>query len=445
MSAGLNQQLLRLSGLLHLQQRARAASEAELAFLMVNDAATLLPYQQAALWRCDEAGGAGHIAAISGVAKPEANTPYHGWLTATLRAVATGPRALECHVVPAEGAGWAEWFPTHALWVPLIAPGKLLLGGLLYGRADPWSEADAQVLALLAEACAQSWLLAHQPVRALPWAAGLQRRRKRLATAGLGLLLLALFPVRQSILAPAEVVPVEPLQIRAPFEGVVDSIAVQPNAVVQAGDKLAALDVSQLRTRYQVAVKARDMTQAEYEQSSQQAMSDPKAKGRPALLHSKLESQSAEVAYLQDMLARAELTAPAAGVAIFDSASDWVGKPVAVGERIMVVADPKRIELEIQVPVAEAITFDTGSDVDFFRNVAPDQPVAGTLVFASYASTVGPDGVLAYRFRASLEAEAVDRLRLGLKGTAKLYGPRRPLAIWLLRRPLATVRQWLTL
>ena len=33
-----------------------------------------------------------------------------------------------------------------------------------------------------------------------------------------------------------------------------------------------------------------------------------------------------------------------------------------------------------------------------------------------------------------------------LKGTAKIYGPRRPLVLWLaLRRPIQLVREWLSL
>ena len=61
----------------------------------------------------------------------------------------------------------------------------------------------------------------------------------------------------------------------------------------------------------------------------------------------------------------------------------------------------------------------------------------GLVVLAATA-----EGVLAYRFRARLEADE-PTLRLGLKGTAKIYGPPRLLALWLFRRPIAMVRQWL--
>ena len=45
------------------------------------------------------------------------------------------------------------------------------------------------------------------------------------------------------------------------------------------------------------------------------------------------------------------------------------------------------------------------------------------------------DGVIGFK------VGLIATLRLGLKGTAKIFGPRRPLALWLLRRPIAFLRQ----
>lgn len=49
-----------------------------------------------------------------------------------------------------------------------------------------------------------------------------------------------------------------------------------------------------------------------------------------------------------------------------------------------------------------------------------------------------PGGQLAYRLDARFD-EAPPRI--GLRGTAKLFGERAPLALYLLRRPLAGLRQ----
>ena len=452
----LNYQLLRLGAVLQLEQRARAATRAELEFLIVNDTTTAVPYQQAALWQ--QAPLDADALTLSGVADAERGGPYYAWLTRLIDAVALGARAAEPHafgaadVTDALAREWSEWFPPHAFWCPLPrrADGRVdgLLGGLLLGRADPWQDADLQLLAPLAGAYAQSLQL-HRQARGTSLRArwhGFARRRPA-QIAAVAVALAALLPVRESVLAPAEIVPVDPAPVRAPFDGVVDALQVAPNQPVHAGQRLVSLDRTELQTRYAVTQKALDMAREQYADTAQQALSDDKAKSQLAILASKVDQQQAELAYDQDMLKRADMTAPVDGVAVFDDADEWIGKPVALGERIMLIASPQRMQLEIQVPAASVVSFAPGSEVVFFSNLAPDRPAYGKLTFASYASAAGADGVLSYAFRAAFDAgqPALQQLRLGLKGTAKIYGPRRMLALWLLRRPLALVREWLSL
>jgi len=110
----------------------------------------------------------------------------------------------------------------------------------------------------------------------------------------------------------------------------------------------------------------------------------------------------------------------------------------------MVIAPSRSADLDIRVPVAQVVTFAADAEIVFFPNVSPDQPSRGHLVYAGYGSAPGADGVLSYLFRAHLD-NTQDGLRLGLKGTAKLFGPRRPFLLWVLRRPLAVVSEWLSL
>ena len=86
-----------LAVLVDLSRRARQArSEAELAFLLVNDTHSLVPYRQAALWRADRG-----LQALSGLVQPEANAPYAQWLKAMvahlmeLKLLEEIPEALE--------------------------------------------------------------------------------------------------------------------------------------------------------------------------------------------------------------------------------------------------------------------------------------------------------------------------------------------------------------
>jgi hypothetical protein len=443
----LNYQLLRLSALLQLEQRARSATAAELRFLMVNDTATVVSYQQAVLWRSDVAPSAAFT--LSGVAVADDGGPYRVWLDNLIPAITRGEKAKTLHILTADDFSgpiaeeWAEWFPPHALWCPLLRSDGKLVGGLLLGRADPWGEGDRQLVETVGGAYAQSLVLAGQVFsrRIVP---GTWRKPRFLVGAALVLLLIAMVPVRESVLAPAEITPVNPAPVRSPFEGVVYALNVAPNTPVHAGQKLVSLDKTELQTKLAVAQKALDMASEEYAGTAQQAMDDQKAKSRLAILDSKVDQQKAELAYDREMLSRADVVAPADGIAVFDDSNEWAGKPVTLGERIMLIASPTDTQLEIQVPASDVVTFEPGSKVAFFSNLTPDNPARGTLVFASYASSVTADGVLSYAFRAKLNPDE-PALRLGLKGTAKIYGPRRSLILWVLRRPIAAIRKTLSL
>ncbi|RYY94845.1 MAG: HlyD family secretion protein, partial [Comamonadaceae bacterium] len=143
---------------------------------------------------------------------------------------------------------------------------------------------------------------------------------------------------------------------------------------------------------------------------------------------------------LQDQLQRAQVTAPRDGVALLDDPTEWVGKPVAVGERVMSVADAHEVEIEAWLSPSDAIELPPGSAVQLYLNSRPLSPVAGTLRYAAHEAVPRPDGSYAYRVRAVLP-EGSDAARVGLKGTAKLSGGRVAAIYWVLRRPIASLRQ----
>lgn len=434
-----NPQLLRLSALIDLQQRAGQARGAELGYLIVNDTMQVVPYQQAALWRD------GRVSAVSGVAAPEAGGPYPRWLQDVLaRAVKLPADDAAVLTVDPEAVGltpsaWTEWFPAHAVLLRLPDPRGGLSGALLLGRADPFHPGETQLLAAIAGTYGLAMAAADLPRRRV----GHRTLRHWLQGAAVLAVVAASFaPVRSSVLAPAEIVAAAPSPIRAPFDGVVDAVHVTPNQPVHKGDNLLSFETTERRAKAEVASKALEIARAEFTEASQQAFNDPQAKARLALLQAKVDQARLEADYNREMLARAEVAAPSDGVAVFDDAHQWIGRPVALGERIMVLAPPSSTRLDIAVPVADVVTFEQRAEVVFFPNIAPDHPAHGSLASVGYAANVSPDGVLSYTARAALDG---DGLRLGLKGTAKIYGPRRPFILWVLRRPLAVAREWLSL
>jgi len=246
--------------------------------------------------------------------------------------------------------------------------------------------------------------------------------------------------VRDSALGDAEVIAREPVVVRAPLDGVVDAVLVQPNQPVAAGQVLLRLDDVKLSNRLDVALKALAVTEAEYRQAAQQAVFDQKSKASLVILQGRIEQHAAEVEYLRSLLERIEVRASRPGVAVFDDVNDWIGRPVRTGERILMVADPADMELEVRLPAADAIALEPGGDVRLFLNVDPQHPVAATLTYVGYQATPGPDGVLAYRLKAAFAADELPP-RVGLKGTAKVYGRSTSLFVHVFRRPWAALRQ----
>ncbi|PLX81158.1 MAG: hypothetical protein C0614_06955 [Desulfuromonas sp.] len=429
-----------------LEKRARhAKDEAELQFLMVNETLELARYRQALLWRRSPSG-ATRIAAVSGLSAVDRNTPFIAWaerLCAALqRGEQVGARPVETGDLPEQLAGaWAEWLPAHALWIPLTDRDGTSLGALLLARDQPWTEGERHLLSYLTDAYGHAWAALLRQVSRRARLVTTPRRRLWLALFAI-LIACGLIPVRQSALAPAEVVPRDPVVIRAPIDGVVDHFQVEPNQSVSKGQPLLRLDDTRLISQLEVARMAQQVTEAELRQASQQAFFDERSKASLALIKGRLEQHAEEVAYVEGLLDRVEIRAPRGGLAIFDNVNDWTGRPVAMGERILLVANPDAVELEISLPVADAIALERGADVQLFLNIAPQAPVPASLHYASYQAHLTPTSVLAYRLLARFEPQQ-QPLRIGLKGTAKVYGQRTILAVHLLRRPFAALRQFL--
>lgn len=435
-----------LGTLLDLSRLARAATDRTvLAFLAVNDSHALAPYRQGALWLA-----AGGLQALSGVVQIEANAPYAQWLRQACANMPKGtePLPVDAASLPAAlGAEWDAWLPAFGLWVPMAGEQA---GGWLFARDMPWQAIEIALLAEWMRVWQHAWaaLEARAPWSWRQWrhsasapASGPQlpwwRRRRVLGT--LGALLLCALPVRLTVLAPGELVPSQPAMIRAPLDGVIGSFSVKPNQAVKSGQVLFSFDDAPLQARLEVARQGLAGAEAEYRQAAQLALSDSKSKSQLAMLTARTEERRAEVSYLGEQLERASVVAPQDGIVLLDDPAEWIGRPVTVGERILRVATPGDVEVEAWLALGDAIPFADGAPATLYLNASPLDPVEARIRYVAYDAVQRPDGGYAYRVRARLDGATAQRV--GLKGTVKLAGARVPLIYWILRRPIAAIRQ----
>jgi hypothetical protein len=441
-----------------LASRARSAtSEATLGFTIVNETLSLVPYRQAAWWR---GPAPGTVAAVSGLPQSDPNAPYVQWLHGLCRALARGivagrdvPPVSQPHVFgvadlqpdsPQLAEEWGAWWPAHGLWLPLPARDGQQLGAIVFARDVPWTHSDRVLLGELA----QVWGHALEAFGPRPswWerARKLLRPGRQQRLVLLALVILCVIPIRLTVLAPAEVTPKDPFVVRAPLDGVIDHLYVQPNQQVQGGTPLLGLDATTLQSRYALARKDFDTAQEEYRQTAQLAVTDDRNRLDMADRKGKLDQSAVQLDYTAAQLARVQVNAARAGVAVFTDPNEWTGKAVAVGERILLLADPAHVELTAYVPVADNVDVKPGQAITLYPKSSPLASYEARIDTVAYRAEPTPDGVLAYRVKASFSGTDTDpRPPLGAMGSARIRGSWVPLAYYVLRRPLTLARQWL--
>lgn len=439
------------TSLMVLSRQARQAkSEAEMGFLLANETNSLVSYRQAAIWRRGQG-----IQVLSGLVIPDRNTPYAQWLDGVCRVFVdtTTPQAFSLDHLPLELAkSWSQWWPTHALWLPIGA--STGPSGLVLVREEPWTQAQIALLTEWVSIWSHSLLALNARRRGGVWgrlrstsvgADGMRKPwwRKPWPWLIASMTCLAAVPVRLTVLAPGELVPVNPVVIRAPMDGVIDVFHVSPNQDVRKGDPLFGFDEVIIKSRLAVARQALATSQAEYRQVQQQALYETKARALLAGLQGQIQQRRAEAGLLEEQLRRTRILAPQDGIVLFDDPGEWVGKPVSLGQRILRLAATKEVEIEAWIPIGDAIALSDGAPVRLFLNARPLAPVEGTLRYMAHEAVQRPDGHYAYRMRATLIMPT--QSRVGLKGTARIEGDKVPALWWVLRRPVASLRTTLGL
>lgn len=433
-----------LTTLLQLEGQARTVqTTTELEFFMVNETRRLIRYRQAFLLRAGKNPRAPYeVQAASSVSVVERDAPMMQWLERVIRDIRSRsevkgpvrvtaedrPRALQCD--------WKEFAGPHALWCPLRHPDTSILGGLWLDRDQPWQDNELQIVQRLAETYAHAWRTLGRSGISGNW------RVPRTATwLAIAILAALCMPVRLSTLAPVKVVAKEPIVATAPMDGVIADVLVPPNTMVTEGQTVARYEDTNLRNQHEVAAKQFAVAKAEHHQAVQTGFLEPQRKPDIPLLEAAARLKETELDYAKELLDRVEVKALRSGLLIYSDKSDWIGKPVVVGERIMEIADPAQVELRIDLPVNDAMLLKEGADVEVFFDAMPLTTYRATVTHASYHAEVLPGDKLAYHVTAGLTGPT-PAIRIGWQGTAKLYGEQGPLAFLLFRRPLTAVRQF---
>ncbi|MBM9519859.1 HlyD family efflux transporter periplasmic adaptor subunit [Desulforhopalus vacuolatus] len=432
-------QIAGLNILVQLSRRVReAGSPEEIGFIAVNESKQLLVYRQSALW----IRGKG-IVNVSGVPDPDRTSPFLQWLNQCCKKwqnLNSNSFKTPEDLPEQLSRAWIEWVPLHAAVIPLKTQNNEPLGILIFFREEPWQENEQALISELSSIYAHGFAL-HYRQNSL-W---MRMKKHVLSTSvkvlfAIALLAALFYPVRMSVQAPAEVVPKDPFVVRSPLDTVIDKFHVKPNQNVEEGQLLFEFDRIGLAAQHDMAAKAYQIASEEYRQISTIALVDDTFRAGIATRRGKMEEKAMELDYSLELLGKTEVRAPRSGIVVFAEESDWIGKNVSVGERVLTIADPEQVEILIQLPVADAIGFVLKNTVKLYLSSSPQTPLDGTLRYVSYTPEVTALGITAYRLKADF-TNTSQLPRIGMTGTARIYGKQVSLGYYLFRRPLTALRQ----
>jgi multidrug resistance efflux pump len=296
--------------------------------------------------------------------------------------------------------------------------------------------------ASLAVSYAAAWRALHRQPK---WDQMLRRLLKPNKTGLLaaGLLLLSLLwhlPLR--VVAPCEVVPKDPWVVTAPLNGVISEVLVQPGQDVQPGDLLFTYDKRTAQEELKVARQQVEIIRSGLNRAKLQAFVDPKSRAEVGMLEYRLEQEETRLQMAEYTVGKLEVSAETKGRVVLDDPHRWRGRPVALGEMVLMIVNPQSNKVRIWLPETDNVDFDRDHLPKVVLNAFPEKEQKARLTYVAQNVVTNPEGVASVTAEARWETEQPE-MRIGLKGMAVLYGRQVPLAYWLLRKPLAHARNLL--
>ena len=432
-------QVRRLQVLLAIEAAARRQkSTVDLSLWAVNELRPVIDYSQAVMFRLDRAGR-WRVTAVSSLAGVDRHSPFVRQMEKMAGGFGTDEAVQVVDLAAKNKSGDDNIVSPfgHGLWLVMPDRHGEVFGGLLLSRARAWSDREKIVAGRLGEVVAHAFQALEPRRRLKRWATP----RWLVAAIVLAVIAAMFVPVPMTALAPAEIIADDPVLVTAPIDGVIDKIMVDPNTRVRAGDILFAFEQTKLASEAELARRRELVAKARFATSRQAAFSDPKAFRQFAIARAEVALAGAEREYAEARLRRAVVHAARGGYVIYSDRKDWTGKPVTTGERVMEIADPGRVVVRVDLAVADAMKLRPGARVRVFLDANPLHALDGRLREAGYLAEQRAGAGLVYRLVVDLPGNLEHLPRIGLRGTAQVFGGKVALGFFLFRKPVSAFRQ----
>lgn len=210
----------------------------------------------------------------------------------------------------------------------------------------------------------------------------------------------------------------------APFEGYLASQHARAGEIVREGDLLATLDDKDLALERLRWSTQRRQHLSEYDR----ALAD-RERAEANIIRAQIEQAQAQVALLDEQLARTRITAPFDGIVVEGDLTQEVGAALKRGQELFKIAPLDAYRVILEVDEGDIDTIAVGQTGTLAVASMPDTPLDYTVERVTPISEQ-QEGRNFFRVEATLH-QANDRLRPGMKGIAKTQVEERLLIfIW---------------
>jgi multidrug resistance efflux pump len=415
----------------------------ELIFQILNDTLQLVPYDRAVLWKMS--GRKPSILGASGQSQinKDAGMAEH-WQT-VIRDLKKPEEIQELsedsfkkHPALFKEIKRGSLKP-QILWLPIHTKNKQTMGlWLERWHQKPWTAGEIDILSFLAQAYGSAWekFLPKVPIKQVS-------KKPAFIISALLLMSLFLVEVPLRIVGSCEVVGKDPVVMTAPLDGIIKQVVVKPGQYVQEGDLLFIYDTRLPEQSYKVAQKQVEVTESELHRAMAMTFQDKKqGLSEVAILRETLEKDKLGLQKSEQELLMAKVLSPISGVVLLDSPEKWRGNPVQLGELVLKVSDPSETKISIWIPEDDNIALDSSKQTRIMLNVSPEETFEGKLDYISSYGDVNEKGIPGFKAEANW-VKTPENAKMGLKGTAVLYGEDVSMFYWIVRRPWTTVRKFL--
>ena len=335
-----------------------------------------------------------------------------------------------------------ENFPNHLVFVPLSSRIEKNIGYLVLVRTETVTSSEKDLLSHISESFSHALTAFGSKKTVLT-------SISRIFTGWVKWLVIVsitvvmFFPISMSALAPVEVVAKDPTIVTSPVNGVVEKVLIKTNENVKPGTELVKLDDLNFKNQYEIALQKLEVAEAELLRVKQSSFSNEDDKARLVELSTEVGLRKKEATYAEEQLKYSIISAEREGIAVVEDFTDWQGRPVTIGEKILTIADPQNIEFQIFLPTKDSLLIKKEARVKVFLDSDPLNSLEGEILRTSYKPALTAENILAYQIFAKLDENQREVPRIGLRGTAKIYGEKTSIFYYIFRVPINLTRQFL--